>query len=148
MLSEKPPHQTPQIPKPPKSKDNSSVASQQADYVSMQGGVRGPKEEIFLKKIHIKRRCSRSSDASSTASASEDWTIDFTQAAESSTTSMSGTQDDRSVEESKVSIVSKIFSFRFYILLCLVNCKFVPGDAVYYHITSRSKHLFVQKRNN
>ena len=109
-ISERPPHRTPEIPKPPKSNDNSSVASRQIDCISMQGGVRGPKEETLHKKIHIKRRCSRSSDASSTASASEDWTIDFTQTAGTATTSVSGTQDDHSVE-AKVSIASKIFSF-------------------------------------
>lgn len=108
--SEKPPRQPPKIPNPPQSKDNSSVARQQIDYISMEGGVRGTKEEIFHKKIHIKRRCSRSSDASSTASASEDWTIDFTQTAETNSTSVSGMQDDHSIEEPKVSMASKISS--------------------------------------
>lgn len=74
----------------------------------MQDGVKGAKEEMFLKKIHIKRRCARSSEGSSTASASEDWTVEFTQAAETTTTSASGTQDDNGVEETKVSI-NKIF---------------------------------------
>ncbi|KAG0566104.1 hypothetical protein KC19_7G039000 [Ceratodon purpureus] len=103
-VSEKPAQQISKIPKPPKSKDNSSVASQQIDRISLQGGEKGPKESSFHKKIHIKRRCSRSSDASSTASASEDWTIDFTQTAEPSTTSVSGTQDDHSIEEAKNSL--------------------------------------------
>ncbi|KAG0610077.1 hypothetical protein M758_7G037500 [Ceratodon purpureus] len=107
-VSEKPAQQISKIPKPPKSKDNSSVASQQIDRISLQGGEKGPKESSFHKKIHIKRRCSRSSDASSTASASEDWTIDFTQTAEPSTTSVSGTQDDHSIEEAKEGDVEEI----------------------------------------
>lgn len=112
-LSEKSQHLTSRIPKPPQSQTNFLTASPPRSPLPVQDGVRGANEGTFHKKIHIKRRCSRSSEVSSTASASEDWTVDITQATEVST-SVSGTHDDNSVEETKVSI-EKIFFFHLQI---------------------------------
>lgn len=75
--------------------------NQHIDYIPM-GGSRSTKDEIFRKKIDFKRRCSRSSEGSS--SPSEDWTVDFSQTAETitTTTSVSGSHDNNSVADAKV----------------------------------------------
>jgi len=115
-LSEKSQDRTSRIPKPPQSQTNFLTANPLRSSIRMQDGVRGANEEMFHKKIHIKRRCSRSSEGSSTASVSEDWTIDITQATEASTTSVSRTQDDNSVEETKVSINKTSFLYSFLLV--------------------------------
>nr|PNR47919.1 hypothetical protein PHYPA_012392 [Physcomitrium patens] len=91
------------ISAPSKSTSNSSLSSQQVNCTPLQGGVRGATDEVFLKKIHVKRRCARSNDGLHTVSASEDWTVNFSETSGTTTsTSLSGTQNDHGVEFARV----------------------------------------------
>ena len=79
------------------------IGDEHLDYTNMQRGVRSSRDENFHKRIYIKRHCARSCEV---FSGSDDWTDEFSLAPETTTTtSVSGIQDDRSsLEEDKVSL--------------------------------------------
>lgn len=79
------------------------ICDQHLDYRNMQGEVRSSRDEILHKRIYIKRHGARSCEI---FSGSEDWTDGHSLAAETTTTtSVTGIQDDRSsLEEAKVSL--------------------------------------------
>jgi len=81
---------------------------QHLDYINMQGGVRSSSDENVQKRIYIKRHCARSCEV---FSGSDDWTDEFSLAAETTTTtSVSGIQDDRSsLEEAKEMLFMEVF---------------------------------------
>lgn len=101
---------------------NLLLFSQQVNCILLQGGVRGVIDEVFFKKIYVKRWCVCSNDGLYIVSVLEDWIVNFFEILGIIIfIFLSGIQNDYGVEFVRVSIIM-IFFFCMYVFFCFEFC--------------------------